>query len=150
MNKPYIYDVKPNCLPIKAHPNDACFDLFAYLEEAIVLVPGQRALINCGFKLELPESLGSRCYAQVFSRSGLAHKNGIIVLNAPGIIDNGYAGDIMANLCNFGQDWFLVQPGMRIAQMRIEPIMLVELEIGPAPEPRFNGRGHNGHGSTGL
>lgn len=150
MNRPYIYDVQENCRPTKAHASDACFDLRACLDEYIVLVPGQRALINCGFKLALPAELGGECYAMVLSRSGLAHKNGIVVLNSPGIIDNGYTGNIMANLCNFGQDWFMIEPGMRIAQLRIEPFgCMAELEEGLAPL-QTGARGSNGHGSTGL
>jgi dUTP pyrophosphatase len=135
-------------LPKKAHLSDAGFDLFAYLaddEHPICLYPGDRALISVGFTMALPPG---HC-AFVCPRSGLAVKNGISVLNSPGVIDESFRGPVGVILVNHGQDTFIVSKNMRIAQMVIQKLPEIEVleveELTPATE-----RGIAGFGSTGT
>ena len=88
----------------------------------------------------------------VCSRSGLAHKNGLIVANAPGIIDSGYRGEIMVNLLNTGKTDFVVTPGMRIAQLVLLPFVsaaFLPVEDDVFTELEATERGEGGHGSSG-
>ena len=84
----------------------------------------------------------------------MAHKNGIMVVNSPGIIDSGYRGEIKVNLINLGTEPFIVEDGMRIAQIVVTPF--VSVQFLPVEEEFFNavekhdGRGSNGHGSSGI
>src|ERR1035437_145960 len=105
-------------LPKKATPGSAGVDLKAWLEnedDEIEMGPGQTCLIKTGFKWAIP--LGF--VGMVCSRSGLAAKNSVFVLNAPGIIDSDYRGDVGIILHNAGKDVFKVHNGDRIAQMVI-------------------------------
>jgi dUTP pyrophosphatase len=120
-------------------------DLCAAIHEAITLKFFERTLIPTGLKIELPKGYE----AQIRPRSGLALKNGIILPNSPGTIDCDYRGEIKIIIMNMGQDNFIIENGMRIAQM----------VICPAPQAHFNlvktmsvetVRGEGGFGSTGV
>ena len=102
------------------YADDGCsgFDLRAAVQKDMILSPGQRALIPCGFKMEFP--LGYE--AQVRPRSGLALNHGITVLNSPGTIDSSYRGEVKVILINLGQESFTIQRNMRIAQCIIAPV----------------------------
>jgi dUTP pyrophosphatase len=128
-------------VPTQAYRGDAGFDLVA-CEEA-VLAPGERIVVPTGIAVEIPE--GYAGFVQ--PRSGLAARHGIGVVNSPGLIDSGYRGEIQVVLLNTDQDEaFVVEPGMRIAQLVIAPVAsvrLVEVE-----ELATSERGARGFGST--
>ena len=129
-------------LPSRAYPGDAGLDLAAV--EAAELAPGAGATIGTGLAIALPEGHAGL----VLPRSGLASKHGIGVLNAPGLIDSGYRGEVRVILHNHGSEAFRVEPGMRIAQLvvvAVEDVRLVEVDELPATE-----RGEGGHGSSGV
>ncbi len=131
-------------LPEHATPASAGVDLLAAVGETITLAPGGRALIPTGIAVALPAGFE----AQVRPRSGLAAKNGVTVLNAPGTIDADYRGEIGVVLVNFGQEPFAVERGMRIAQMVVAPVSaLVWNETG---DLGGTDRGSGGFGSTGT
>ena len=127
--------------PTRAHDTDAGLDLYALHPADIP--PGGRQLVGTGVHVSIPPGyVGMIC-----PRSGLAHKHGLAVLNAPGIIDAGYTGEIKVNLHNTDSRPQHVDAGDRIAQLAITPIPdahLVQVDSLEATE-----RGDNGHGSTG-
>ena len=128
-------------LPSRAYDGDAGLDLAA-CEEA-VLEPGGRAVVGTGLALEIPA--GYAGFVQ--PRSGLAAQHGISVVNAPGLIDSGYRGEIRVVLLNTdAHDSFVVTPGMRIAQLVIAPVATVEVR--EAQELATSGRGERGFGSS--
>ena len=128
-------------LPTRAHENDAGLDLYA-AEQVGIPVLG-RNLVSTGIAVAIPP--GHVGY--ITPRSGLAHSNGITVLNAPGTVDSGYTGEIRVNLINHGQAPYVITPGQRIAQLVINPIALPEIEeVSELPD---TARGANGHGSSG-
>lgn len=104
-------------LPAYATPLSVGMDLMAAIDGDIVLKPFERTLVPCGLSLALPQGFE----AQVRPRSGLALKNGITVLNAPGTIDADYRGEIKVILINLGEEPFTIQRGMRVAQMVVAP-----------------------------
>lgn len=136
-------------VPMYAHGpmEDAGLDLYA--DETVYLRPNEPQVVKTGLSIELP----SGCEAQIRSRSGLALKHGIVVLNSPGTIDPSYRGEIGVILCWNGYKQvfdqpFCIEKGMRIAQMvlaRYEPIAFEE-----AKELSDSNRGSGGFGSTGL
>ena len=131
-------------LPQYATPQSAGMDLRANLEEPITLKPLERRLIPTGLHIALPAGYE----AQVRSRSGLALKKGITVLNSPGTIDADYRGEIGVLLINLSQDDFIVNDGERVAQMiiaRHEQGEFVEVEVLDETE-----RGEGGYGHTGV
>jgi dUTP pyrophosphatase len=110
----------------------------------IVLAPMQRVLVPTGLVFQLEPGFE----AQVRPRSGLAFKHGVTVLNAPGTIDADYRGEVQVLLVNLGSEPFTIARGMRIAQMVIAPVTMVEpVEVGQVDE---TGRAAGGFGSTGL
>jgi len=109
-----------------------------------VIYPGERALIGTGLRLEIPFGIA----AQVCPRSGLAVKYGITVLNAPGIIDNDYRGEIKVVLHNTGKEEFIIKKGDRIAQLLFFPI--IQAIFQSAAEVSETQRGEGGFGSTGI
>jgi len=129
-------------LPVKAHEDDAGFDLKS--REELILPPGRHALVRTGLFLELP----SGYEAQVRSRSGLAFKNGVMVLNSPGTVDAGYRGEVGVILMNLGELPFEVHRGDRIAQMVIQALPRVSLVEVSALEDSERGAG--GFGSSGV
>jgi dUTP pyrophosphatase len=119
-------------------------DLTAALEEAIEIAPGDRALIPTGLSIALPEGYE----AQIRPRSGLAIKHGVTVLNTPGTVDADYRGEIKVILINHGREPFIIERGMRIAQMVVEKFETVEWDIVKTLDE--TDRGDGGFGSTGT
>ncbi len=129
-------------IPQQAHPGDAGMDLVSI--EAAEIAPGGRRLVRTGLAVEIPVGFEG----QVRPRSGLALKNGVTVLNAPGTIDAGYRGEIGVVLANFGDAMFRVEPGMRIAQLVIAAVANVTVEVSDTLSTSERGAG--GYGSTGV
>ena len=133
-------------LPRQQSSGAAGVDLLAALgiSEIISLTPGRRATVPCGFAMALPEGYE----AQVRSRSGLASKYGVTVLNSPGTIDADYRGEVKVILINLGEETFEIRRGDRIAQMVVAPVSAV----GFTEKDTLNEteRGSSGFGSTGL
>jgi len=130
-------------LPARGSDSAAGYDLAAALDEALTLPACGRALIPTGLALALPPDME----AQVRPRSGLALKYGISVLNSPGTIDADYRGEVGVILCNHGDKPFVVEPGMRIAQLvfaRVEHPCLVPAETLDETVRGDGGFGHSG------
>jgi dUTP pyrophosphatase len=128
-------------LPAFARPGDAGLDLRA--SEAVTLEPGERRLVPTGLAVAIPEGHAGF----VLPRSGLAMQKGVTVLNAPGLIDSGYRGELKVLLINHGAEAVGIERGERIAQLVIQPVAharLVEEERLPD-----SARGEGGFGSTG-
>ena len=132
-------------VPARQTAGAAGMDLMAAVpaEQPIVLAPGQRALVPCGFAMALPEGFE----AQVRPRSGLAVRHGVTVLNAPGTIDADYRGEVMVPLINLGEADFPVRRGDRIAQMVVAPVTAATFQEVEALDETE--RGSKGFGSTG-
>ena len=129
-------------LPKQAYAGDAGVDLSAC--ERHELGPGERAMVGTGLAVEIPE--GYAGFVQ--PRSGLAAAHGITVLNTPGLIDSGYRGEVKVILLNTDRaEAFVVEPGMRIAQLVIQAVE--EVELVEAEELAASERGARGHGSSG-
>jgi dUTP pyrophosphatase len=131
-------------LPAYATAGAAGLDLFAAVENEILLPPGARAPVPTGVALALPEGFE----AQLRPRSGLALRHGVTVLNAPGTIDSDYRGEVTAILINHGDEVFAVARGMKIAQLVIAPHARVEWSEMDSLDSTLRGAG--GFGSTGL
>ena len=129
-------------LPSYASAGSAGLDLYA-AAGPLTLAPGARVLVGTGLALALPEGFEG----QIRPRSGLALKHGVTVLNAPGTIDSDYRGEIGVLLGNWGEAPFVVERGMRIAQLVIAPVVRARLVEGAVPP---SGRGAGGFGSTGT
>ena len=112
-------------------------------EEPLVIAPGGRALVPTGLAIALPAGFE----AQVRPRSGLALKHGITCLNSPGTIDADYRGEIGVILANLGEASFIVERGMRIAQLVVAPVARVRWREAETLDD--TARGANGFGSTG-
>lgn len=130
--------------PFYATAQSAGMDVFAAVEAPQTLDPGTRAAIPLGFALALPHSFE----AQIRSRSGLAAKYGVCVLNAPGTIDPDYRGEVGALMINLGQEPFVVERGLRIAQMVFAPFCCIEWM--PTDDLEETARSMGGFGSTGT
>lgn len=130
-------------MPRQAYPGDFGFDIRYCGDEEIMLHRGKRALIPCGFAMELPEGYE----AQVRPRSGLALKQGITVLNSPGTIDAGYRNEVKVVLYNTDIVDYKICPGERIAQLVISRVPEVTLEL--VEELSDTVRGLGGFGSSG-
>jgi dUTP pyrophosphatase len=131
-------------LPSYQTDGSAGADLHACIEEDVVLKPGRRVLVRTGISIELPEGFE----AQVRSRSGLALKNGVVVLNSPGTIDTDYRGEIKVILANFGEEDFVITSDMRIAQIVIA--RFEQFEFVAVQSLSGTLRGGGGFGSTGI
>ena len=129
-------------LPAYASAGSAGLDLHA-AAGPLHLAPGARALVATGLALALPEGFEG----QIRPRSGLARDHGVTVLNSPGTVDSDYRGEIGVLLVNLGERPFVVERGMRIAQLVIAPVGRVRLVEGTVPP---SSRGTGGFGSTGL
>ena len=128
-------------LPQQAYEGDAGLDLSAC--EAVTIEPGQRAVVPTGVAVEIPE--GYAGFVQ--PRSGLASRHGIGIVNAPGLIDSGYRGEIRVVLINTDLEHpFGVEPGMRIAQLVVAPVAAVRLV--EVDELASSERGARGFGSS--
>ncbi|MFO7936527.1 MAG: dUTP diphosphatase [Kiritimatiellia bacterium] len=129
-------------IPTYANPGDAGMDICA--SENAILHPGERRLVKTGLKMQLPPETE----AQIRPRSGLALKHGITLLNTPGTIDEGYRGELGIIMINLGESEFKIEPGMRIAQMVVAPVLRVETE--ETDNLSESDRGEGGFGSTGT
>lgn len=135
--------ITASVLPTYSHPGDAGADLHA--AEALVLAPGERALVGTGVSIALPDGYA----AFVVPRSGLAAKHGITVVNSPGTVDAGYRGEIKVCLLNTDStSSFPIAVGDRIAQLIVSPVVRAQF----IPVERLPGsqRGDGGFGSTGV
>jgi len=130
-------------LPDYQTSHSAGMDLRAAISEPVTLRPGQRRLISTGIRIALPAGYE----AQVRPRSGLAIKDGITLLNAPGTIDADYRGTIQVVLINLGAEPFAINRGDRIAQLVIAPVTRARWQ--PVDEVEETARGPSGFGSTG-
>jgi dUTP pyrophosphatase len=129
-------------VPARAYAGDAGLDLAAC--ERVELAPGERALVPTGLAVAIPE--GYAGFVQ--PRSGLAAKHGISIVNTPGLVDSGYRGELLVNLLNTdARESFVVEPGMRIAQLVVVPVPAVAaVEVDELPE---SDRSERGFGSSG-
>lgn len=130
--------------PSRATEGSAGLDLRACLDEPVVISPRQLVSIPTGIAIALP---GPEHVALVFARSGLGIKHGISLSNGVGVIDSDYRGEIRVGLTNLSHIPYTVQPGDRIAQLVLTPVVTPELEI--VAELEDTGRGTGGFGSTG-
>lgn len=121
----------------------AGMDLYAAIDESMVLKPGESSLIPSGLHIALPEGYE----AQIRPRSGLALKHGISIVNTPGTIDADYRGPVGIILINHGKEEFKIERGERIAQMVINKVAQAEWDL--VPELDDTERGEGGFGSTG-
>ena len=128
-------------VPTRAYSGDAGLDLSAC--ERIELAPGERALVPTGLAVAIPDGFAGF----VQPRSGLAAKHGISIVNTPGLVDSGYRGELQVALLNTDlRETFVVEPGMRIAQLvvlLVPSLDLIEVDELPASE-----RGERGFGSS--
>ena len=131
-------------LPQAASAEAAGMDLLAAVEGSVTLAPGARQLVPTGIAIALPAGYE----AQVRPRSGLAVRHGVTVLNSPGTVDSDYRGEIGVVLINHGQSPFVVERGMRIAQLVVAPITSVQWA--ERTELPASGRAAGGFGSTGV
>ena len=118
-------------------------DLYADVQNEVVLSPGERRLISCGFSMSLPEGFE----AEVRPRSGLALKYGISLVNTPGTIDSDYRGIVNVILINLGSEPYTVRRSERIAQMVIKEVVRGELAV--TDELEETARSGGGFGHTG-
>jgi dUTP pyrophosphatase len=137
-----IQRLRPEAIvPERAYDGDAGLDLAAC--ERAMLQPGERATVGTGLAVAIPE--GYAGFVQ--PRSGLASRHGIALVNAPGLIDSGYRGEIRVVLLNTDKaDSFVIEPGMRIAQLVIMPVP--EVELAEVEELPASERGVRGFGSS--
>ncbi len=131
-------------LPSYATDGSAGLDLLACIRSDVTIKPSKHVMIPTGICLALPDGFE----AQVRSRSGMAGKSGVIVLNSPGTIDSDYRGEICVILINLGQEDFIIKRGMRIAQMIVSRFERVELCV--TKDLDKTSRDDGGFGSTGA
>jgi dUTP pyrophosphatase len=129
-------------LPRFAHPGDAGADLHS--AEALTIEPGGFALVGTGLAMAIPEGYAGF----VLPRSGLAVRSGVTVLNAPGLVDAGYRGELKVALINHGAEPFEIRAGDRIAQLVIMSVSSPEYVS--VPDLEDTERGVSGFGSTGI
>lgn len=130
--------------PLYATQEAAGADLYALLPAPLELLPGKRCLVPTGLSMALP--IGFEL--QVRSRSGLAWKHGIMVLNSPGTIDSDYRGEIQVILLNTSDVPFLIEPGMRIAQAILAPVYRADFVSTESLSESGRGSGGFGHSGT--
>jgi len=130
-------------VPTRTYSGDAGLDLAAC--ERVELGPGERAMVGTGLAVAIPD--GYAGFVQ--PRSGLAARNGITIVNTPGLVDSGYRGELKVILLNTDtSEPFVVEPGMRIAQLVVLPVPELDLvEVGELPESE---RGVRGFGSSAM
>ena len=144
MNKIRVKKLRANAiLPTYGSAEAAGADLYACLEDAVTVEPGQTAWIPTGIAMEVPKG----CAGLVYARSGMACKRGLAPANKVGVIDSDYRGEITVVLHNHGTVAQRVESGERIAQMVITPVLTPAYE--EVQELTNTGRGQGGFGSTG-
>ena len=132
-------------LPYYATPGSAAMDLHACLDGPVVIPAGGRSVIPTGIAIALPSP---DYVALVFARSGLGIKHGVAPANCVGVIDSDYRGEVMVGLQNSGSSDFTVQPGDRIAQLMVTPVVQATIQM--VDELDETQRGAGGFGSTGA
>lgn len=137
-------NAKDLALPAYATEHSAGMDLLAAIDAPMTLAPGARALVPTGLAIALPDGFE----AQIRPRSGLAFKHGISLVNSPGTIDADYRGEVGVLLVNLGQEPFVIERGMRIAQMVIA--QYARAAFSEVIELPTTARGAGGFGSTGT
>lgn len=140
-----IKKIKENAkIPKRATQGSAGMDLYACIDESITLAPGQLAVVPTGIAIALPDN---GCAAFLYARSGLGVKHGICLSNGVGVIDSDYRGEICAGLCNVSDKPYTIEPGERVCQMVIAPVLTPD--VAEAEELDDTQRGAGGFGSTG-
>jgi dUTP pyrophosphatase len=132
-------------LPEYATPSSAGLDLRAALETALTLQPGDAVLVPSGLAIHVGDP--TMC-AVILPRSGLGHRHGIVLGNGTGLIDADYQGPLMISVWNRGREDFTIQPGDRIAQLVVLPIVRARLQV--VDEFEASQRGEGGFGHTGV
>ncbi len=131
-------------LPAHATAGAAGLDLRACLDAPLSLAPGATALIKTGLAIHVGDT---GLAAVILPRSGLGHQHGIVLGNLVGLIDSDYQGELMVSCWNRGQSKFVIQPGERIAQLVVVPVVQVEFAV--VEEFAQSQRGAGGFGSSG-
>ncbi len=131
-------------LPAYATDGSAGLDLRACVDAPLVLEPAQAELLPTGLAIHVADP---RLAAMILPRSGLGHKHGIVLGNLVGLIDSDYQGQLMVSCWNRGREAYTVQPGERIAQLVIVPVVQVALEV--VEDFAASARGAGGFGHTG-
>lgn len=132
-------------LPSYAYKTDSGFDLRSTIN--VTLKPFERYLIPTGLKIDIPENYE----IQVRTKSGLAINKGLMVLNSPGTVDQGYTGEIKVILMNLSNETHVIEKGMKIAQAVVSPVILGEwVKLVQIDKVESKDRNENGFGSTGL
>lgn len=129
-------------LPEYATEGSAGIDLRACLDEPMTLEPGQTQLLPTGMAIHIEDS---ELAAMLLPRSGLGHKHGIVLGNLVGLIDSDYQGQLMVSCWNRGNTTFTIQPGERIAQLILVPVVRARLEVVESFEETIRGDGGFGH-----
>lgn len=131
-------------LPTYATDGSAGLDLRACLDEALTLVPGAAELIPTGMAIHIGDP---KLAAMLLPRSGLGHKHGIVLGNLVGLIDSDYQGQVFISCWNRGQESFTIEPGERIAQLVLVPVVQAQFEV--VTEFASSQRAEGGFGHTG-
>ncbi len=129
-------------LPHYATGGSAGLDLRAMLDAPLVLAPGQTELLPTGLAIHIADP---GLAAMILPRSGLGHKHGIVLGNLVGLIDSDYQGELKVSCWNRGDKAFTIEPGERIAQMVLVPVLQAQLEIVDAFDDSARGAGGFGH-----
>lgn len=129
-------------LPHYATAGSAGLDLRACLKESLTLAPGSSTLIPSGIAMHIADPGYA---AMLLPRSGLGHKHGIVLGNLVGLIDSDYQGEVLISCWNRGREAFTVQPGERVAQMIIVPVVQAQFEVVQEFETSARGAGGFGH-----
>jgi dUTP pyrophosphatase len=133
-------------LPAYATEGSAGVDLRACLDGPVTLAPGQTVLVPTGLAIHIGDP---GLAAVILPRSGLGHKNGIVLGNLVGLIDSDYQGQLMVSCWNRGQEAFTLDPGARLAQLVFVPVVQAQFDVVDAFEASRRGEGgfgHTGHG----
>jgi len=131
-------------VPKRATNGSAGMDLYACIAQSVTLAPGQLAVIPTGIAIELPDNT---CAAFLYARSGLGVKHGICLSNGVGVVDSDSRGEVCVGLCNVSDKPYMIEPGERVAQMVIAPVLTPEIvEVDELSDTK---RGEGGFGSTG-
>jgi len=131
-------------LPEYATPGSAGLDLRACLDEALTVAPGETHLIPTGMAIHIADP---QLCAMILPRSGLGHKHGIVLGNLVGLIDSDYQGQLFVSVWNRGDTTFTMEPGERMAQLVLVPVVQAQFDI--VDEFNSSDRGEGGFGSSG-